>query len=294
MCQPMQPPAFTHIPADALAAQSPVALTVLPDLPAFNQHFAAAIADEIAANQASGQPTRLILPVGPVGYFAVLAQLCNARGINWHTVHAFFMDEYCDWQGRRIAVDHPLSFEGFARRTLFAQLQPALALPEAQLHFPDPRHIDRISEEIARVGGIDTCYGGIGIHGHIAFNEPPISRWFTMTPAEFKASQTRIVQLAPETVVMNGSRAASGNFAALPPMAVTLGMADILAAKRIRLYCQGGVWQRMVLRLALFGSPDMADGEDVNWPVTLLRTHPDLAVVATLDTAQPPLPQMMA
>ncbi len=289
-----QLPAFTQIAAAVLAAQSPVALTVLPDLPAFNQHFAAAIADEIAANQASGQPTRLILPVGPVGYFAVLAQRCNERRISWQNVHAFFMDEYCDWQGRRIDVDHPLSFEGFARRTLFAKLHPDLALPETQLHFPDPRHIDRISEAMARVGGIDTCYGGMGIHGHIAFNEPPISRWFTVTPAEFKASKTRLVQLAPETVVMNASRAASGNFAALPPMAVTLGMADILAAKRIRLYCQGGVWQRMVLRIALFGSPDTPDGEDVNWPVTLLRHHPDLAVVATLDTAQPPLPQMMA
>ncbi len=290
----MQLPDFTQIPAVALADQSPIALSVLPDLAAFNRHFAEAIAGEIAVNQAIGQPTRLILPVGPVGYFALLAQLCNEREISWHKVHAFFMDEYCDWQGRRIEADHPLSFAGFARRTLFAKLHAALALPETQLHFPDPLHIDHMSAEIARVGGIDTCYGGIGIHGHIAFNEPPISRWFTLTPAEFKASKTRLVQLAPETMVMNASRAASGNFAALPPMAVTLGMADILGAKRIRLYCQGGVWQRMVLRMALFGSPDTADGEHVAWPVTLLRNHPDLAVIATLDTAQPPLPQMMA
>ncbi|MCB0126344.1 MAG: hypothetical protein KDE58_29000, partial [Caldilineaceae bacterium] len=130
--------------------------------------------------------------------------------------------------------------------------------------------------------------------GHIAFNEPPISRWFTVTPAEFKASQTRLVQLAPETMVMNASRAASGYFAALPPMAVTLGMADILGARRIRLYCQGGVWQRTVLRLALFGSPDHSDGEDVNYPVTLLRGHKDLAVVTTVETALPPIPKMAA
>lgn len=290
----MELPAHYQIPAALLAAHSPVALTVLPDLPTLNQHFAEAVANEIAANQRAGQPTRLILPVGPVGYFAPLAQRCNEAGISWQGVHVFFMDEYCDWQGRPVGVDHPLSFAGFARRMLFARLNPALALPEAQLHFPDPLHIDRISEEIARVGGIDTCYGGIGIHGHIAFNEPPISRWFTLTPAEFKASKTRLVQLAPETVVMNASRAAGGNFAALPPMAVTLGMADLLAAKQIRLYCQGGGWQRAVLRMALFGSPDTADGEDVNYPVTLLRSHPDLAIVTTEETAQPPLPQMAA
>lgn len=290
----MQLPAVYQFPAAALAAQSPLPLTILPDLATFTHHFAAAVANEIAANTAADRPTRLILPVGPVGYFAPLAQLCNEAGLSWANVHVFFMDEYCDWQGRAIGVDHPLSFAGFAQRALFDKLATRLALPPDQLHFPDPLHIDRISAEIARVGGIDTCYGGIGIHGHIAFNEPPISRWFTLTPAEFKASKTRLVQLAPETVVMNASRAASGNVAVLPPMAVTLGMADILAANRIRLYCQGGVWQRTVLRIALFGSPDTADGEDVNYPVTLLRSHPDLAFIATEETAHPPLPQMAA
>lgn len=287
------PPAFLA-PAATLAAQSPIGLTILPDVKTLDEHFANAVATEIASNNAHGQPTRLILPVGSVGYLPRLAHLCNEQKVSWAQVHLFFMDEYCDWQGRLVAPAHPLSFVGFARRTLLDQLQPDLALPATQLHFPDPRRLDAVSETIARLGGIDSCYGGIGIHGHIAFNEPPISRWFTVTPAEFKASQTRLVQLAPETVVMNAARGASGNFAALPPMAVTLGMADMLGARRIRLYCQGGVWQRTVLRLALFGSPDHPNGEDVNYPVTLLRSHPDLAIVTTAETAQPPVPHMAA
>ena len=293
-------PAWQTIPAHDLAAQSPVPLTVLPDLDALFLYFARSVADEMAANNQSGRPTCLILPVGPVGQFPLLAAICNAEAIAWANVHVFFMDEYCDWQGRRIASEHPLSFAGFAQRALFDRLQPALALPAAQLHFPDPRHIDRISAEIEALGGIDTCYGGVGIHGHIAFNEPPISRWYKVTAAEFKASQTRLVQLAPETVVMNAARAAAGNLAALPPMAVTLGMADILAARRIRLYCQGGVWQRTVLRMALFGSPhaptNTADhaGEDVDYPVTLLRHHADFAIITDENTAQPPLLQMAA
>lgn len=292
----MKLPHFYEIPAAELPTSSPIPLTILPDLGALNQHFARAVANEIVANNTADRPTRLILPVGPVGYFPLLAQLCAQKQITWRNVHAFFMDEYCDWQGRLIGADHPLSFRGFAQRTLFDQLPPELAIPPAQLHFPNPTHIDRISAEIEAVGGIDSCYGGIGIHGHIAFNEPPISRWFTLTAADFKQSQTRLVQLAPETVVMNASRAASGNFAALPPMAVTLGMADILAARRIRLYCQGGLWQRTVLRIALFGSPDARDasGEDVNYPVTLLRTHPDFAIITEQETAQPPLPKMAA
>lgn len=282
------------LPAEELAARSPLPVTVLADRDALHAHFARAVAGEIAANNAVSRPTRLILPVGPVGYFAPLAEICNRERIGWQRVHAFFMDEYCDWQGRRVAEDHPLSFAGFARRTLFAALDPALVLPPSQLHFPDPLHINRISQAIEEAGGIDTCYGGVGVHGHVAFNEPPISRWFRLTPAEFKAGLTRLVALAPETVVMNATRAAGGNFAALPPMAVTLGLADILAARRIRLYCQGGVWQRAVLRLALFGSPYTAGGEDVDVPVTLLRGHRDIAFVTDVETAQPPLPAMAA
>jgi glucosamine-6-phosphate deaminase len=287
-------PTTHQITTTELEAQSPIPLTILPDLPSLFDHFAHAVAAEIATGQRTGRPTRLILPVGPIGHYPLLADLCNRGGISWREVHLFFMDEYCDWQGRRVSPDHPLSFAGFVQRTLLDQLRPELAPPVAQVHFPDPSHIDHVSAEIERLGGIDTCYGGVGIHGHIAFNEPPISRWYKVSAAEFKASQTRLVTLAPETVVMNASRAASGNFAALPPMAVTLGMADILAARRIRLYCQGGVWQRTALRMALFGSPDSADGEDVDYPVTLLRGHPDLAVVTDMNTAEPPIPQMAA
>ena len=284
----MNLPDFFTIPAEDLAAASPIPVTVLPDLDALFTHFARASVDEIAENNRAGRPTRLILPVGPVGQFPILARLSNEEGVSWRNVHTFNMDEYCDWQGRAIPVDHPLSFEGFIRRTLFEQLRPELRIPNSQIHFPDPLNLDRISAEIVAVGGIDTCYGGVGIHGHIAFNEPPISRWYTVSAEEFKQSLTRIVFLEPETIVMNGSRAAAGNFAVTPPLAVTLGMKDILAARRIRLYCQGGVWQRTALRMALFGA------EDVAYPVTLLREHPDFAIITDENTAQPAVSTMAA
>jgi glucosamine-6-phosphate deaminase len=89
-------------------------------------------------------------------------------------------------------------------------------------------------------------------------------------------------------VVLNSIYATGGNPAAMPPMAVTLGMADILASRRIRLYCSGGRWQRMVLRIAL-----IAD-EDVEYPVTLLQGHPDYAIISDQETAQPPMRQEAA
>lgn len=285
----MNLPSFFNFAASELAAQSPLPVAVLPDGDALHAHFARALADEIAANNAAGRPTRLIMPVGPILQYPLLAEICNREGIGWRDCHLFFMDEYCDWQGRLVDASHPLSFRGAAQRLLFDNLDPALRPPDDQVIFPDPRALDLPARRMAEIGGIDTCYGGIGIHGHIAFNEPPISRWYTVSNQEFLASSTRLLQLSEETIVMNASRGAGGYFPALPPMAVTLGMAEIAAARRIRLYCQGGTWQRAILRIALFGAPDLAGEGDVSYPVTLLRDHVDIAFVTTLETAQLPV-----
>jgi glucosamine-6-phosphate deaminase len=277
-------PPYLLIPINELNHTSKVSVKVLPDLSTLFFHFARSIADEIKTNNAIGKPTRLILPVGPVAQYPVLVDITNREHISWKNVHTFNMDEYCDWQGRAVPVDHPLSFEGHMRTALFDRLDPDLRIPPNQIHFPDPLNLDAISRAILEVGGIDTCYGGIGFHGHVAFNEPPISRWYKVTPEEFRNSKTRILQLAPETVVMNCSRAAGGNTAALPPMAVTLGMKDIWESHKIRLYCQGGSWQRTIFRVALFENPD------VDYPVTLLQGHPAYEIIADQETARPPIP----
>jgi glucosamine-6-phosphate deaminase len=276
------------IPANELVHASKVRLEIVPDLESLYSHFARSIANEVKANNATGDPTRLILPVGPVGQYPLLVQICNQEGINWKNVHTFNMDDYLDWQGRPLPLEHPLSFEGYMRRDVFDKLDLELRIPEEQIHFPDPLNLDRISRQIEEVDGIDTCYGGIGIHGHVAFNEPPISRYFKLTPDNFRASLTRIVPLAPETIVMNSIRATGGNPSALPPMAITLGMKDILASRRIRLYCQGGTWQRTILRIALLGD------EDVDYPVTLAQEHPDYAIITDENTAQAPVSSIAA
>lgn len=274
---------YLHLPSDELPGRSKVAMEILPDLESLYEYFARQIADEIIENNRADRKTRLILPVGPVGQYPVLASICNQEGISWKNVFTFNMDEYCDWQGRAVPVDHPLSFCGFMQREFFERLDPHLRIPQDQVYFPDPMDLDAIGERIMQLGGIDTCYGGIGYHGHVAFNEPPISRWYKLTPEEFRNSLTRIVPLAPETIVMNSVRAAGGNPAALPPMAVTLGMGDIYSSRRIRLYCQGGMWQRTVLRIAALGDVD------VDYPVTLLQGHTDYAIITTEDTAQLPI-----
>lgn len=278
----MNNPDYLTISTQELQQRAGGRLVVVPTLDDLMTHFARSIMDEIRANNAAGHPTRLIIPVGPVGQYPLLVRWCNQEGLSWRNVHAFAMDEYLDWQGRPLPPDHPLSFGRFLKQDVFAHFDAAIRIPDEQLHLPDPLNLDAGSRAMAAIGGIDTCYGGIGYHGHIAFNEPAISRWYTISPQEFKASLTRIITLAPETVVMNSIRATGGNPAALPPMAVTLGMKDILGARRIRLYCQGGMWQRTVLRTALLGPVSVA------WPASFIQEHADAVIITDENTATPP------
>ena len=224
---------------------------------------------------------RLILPVGPVAQYPKLAAICNREGISWENVYTFNMDEFLDWQGRPIPVHHPLSFEGFMRRTLFAALDPKLRIPDNHAFFPNPFRIDEVSETIARIGGIDFCYGGIGYHGHVAFNEPPISRWWTVSTAELRASVTRVVMLGDDSIVVQSIHCSGGDSTAIPPMAVTLGMRDILASRKIRLYCAAGERHRAIFRITVAGE------ESVYYPSTLVQGHPDAEVITEEATAQP-------
>lgn len=266
---------------EELEKRSKVPFRLLASREAMMDDFARSIADEIRARNARNEPTRLILPVGPVAQYPKLAAICNREGISWENVYTFNMDEFLDWQGRPIPVDHPLSFEGFMRRTLFAALDPKLRIPDKQAFFPNPFRIDEISNAIARVGGIDCCYGGIGYHGHVAFNEPPISRWWTVSAAELRASLTRVVMLGDDSIVVQSIHCSGGDSTAIPPMAVTLGMADILASRRIRLYCSAGERHRAIFRVTVAGE------ESVFYPSTLVQGHPDAEVITDEATAEP-------
>lgn len=270
------------IPVKDLKKKSKVGVEILPDKKSLYEHFARSIADEIKESNKKGKPTRLILPVGPVEQYPILAEITNREKISWKNVHTFNMDEYLDWQGRPVPLDHPFSFEGHMRRNLFNKIDTELRIPEENIHFPSPFHIDEISEAIASVGGIDTCYGGIGYHGHIAFNEPPYSRWYEISKEEFRNSLTRVLPIAPDTVVINSIRGSGGNPTIIPPMAVTIGMKDILSSGRIRLYCDGGDWQKTIFRIALMGEVT------VKYPVTFVQEHPDCVIYADRYTAEPP------
>lgn len=277
-------PELMSLPVDDLRARARIRFRLLPSIPEVLADFAHSLAAEIRNRNALGEPTRLILPVGPVAQYPILVDICNRERISWRNVHVFQMDEWLDWQARPIGADHPLSFEGFMRRELFAKLDPDLRIPGGQYHVPDAFRPDEISEQLARVGGADVCYGGIGYHGHVAFNDPPISRWYRISVEQMRNSLTRVVALGDDSILVQSIGCAGGNPEAIPPMAVTLGMRDILAARKIRLYCAGGERHRAVFRRAVAGPVE------VEYPVTLIQDHRDAEVVTDEATARSIVP----
>ena len=106
-----------------MRTQARIGIHLEPDIPRLLDHFARSIADEIRAREV----TRFILPVGPMGQYPRLAEITNRERISWRNVHVFQMDEFLDWQGRPIPLDHPLSFEGAMRR-FFASIDPELRI----------------------------------------------------------------------------------------------------------------------------------------------------------------------
>jgi len=251
-------------------------LIIVEDIDTLHQHFANRIAEEISRNNEAGKPTKLILPVGPTGQYPLLKDIINQKGISLKNCHFFFMDEYCGSEGKAIPGEHPLSFKEEMDRLFFSHLDKQLSPPSQQVIFPDHLNIAKLADKINEVGGIDTCYGGIGIHGHLAFNEPEEG---------VKNSNPRLVTLNDFTITINAIRSnVGGNLEGFPHQAFTLGMRQILAAKKICLYCRNGSpydWANTILRLALFGEP----GDD--YPVTYLRDC-DYLIVTDKETAASP------
>ena len=265
-----------------LKAASQYPLTVLPSTQDLYELLARQMADEIKENNAKGQPTRWILPVGPKSQYPILAKICNDENISWKDVHAFHMDEWLDWQGRPVPDTHPFSFVGFCQRYLYDILEPELCPPKEQIVVPSIYDIDGFSKRIQEVGGIDTCFAGFGHRGHMAFNEPPSTRWHKISADEMANSKTRVIKLLEDTLVALSQRMTGGQTQEIPPQALTVGMKDILSARKLHLLTDGGAWKQYILRVVL-----LTTGRDSDLPVTLCHGHPNIEVTVDASSAAP-------
>ncbi|MBA7586839.1 Glucosamine-6-phosphate deaminase [subsurface metagenome] len=257
------------MPAKEIKNWSNVEVEIVKDTDILYRKMARSIANTIVENNKKNQNTKLILPVGPTPQYPILADILNREKINLKNLWIFFMDEYLDWESRIVPKSHPMSFAGYMDKNLFDLLDSSLGLNPEQVVWPNPYDLDYNDSKIEELGGIDICYGGIGYHGHVAFNEPYDTYYRRMTIEKFLNSRTRIIDLNSDTFVINSLCGIGGNCYELPPKAVTIGMKSIMGAKRIELYCDGGDlnWQLATFRIACMHPPTL------DRPVTLLQLH---------------------
>lgn len=272
-------PAYLNISAGELGKGQPVKVRVAGDMASVAQNFAETIIEEILRAQAAGRPGTFILPVGPVDQFPIVAGMINEKRISCRDVVFINMDEYLDENDQWVPEEHPLSFRGYMKRAFYDMLEPELAPRMENRVFPDPRNTVTVQKLIDARGGVDVCFGGIGINGHVAFNEPP-EPGEKISVDEFAALPTRVLSLTRETRTIN-SVTVGGEIAVVPRRAVTVGMKEILASRRLRFYCNRP-WQSSVVRRVLHGPPT------AECPASLFRRHPDAMItMADYVAAQP-------
>lgn len=188
-------------------------------------------------------------------YRALVATLAaDPRGAGAH-VTTVNLDEY--WP---LAPDHPGSFRAFMERMLLGPLKPYWAA----VHFLDGAASDPVAECRRYDALLDRVPRavqllGIGVNGHIGFNEPG-------TPF---TGRTRLVSLTHTTRRRNQDLFPGP----LPAQALTMGIRDIMAAETIVLVAFGAA-KRAALTRALTGpvTPEC--------PASVLQTHPAVTVIA--------------
>lgn len=266
---------YYTIDSSRLGQNTRIPINKLGDSAMVFQAMAADMVQSIETNNQNGKTTLCIVPVGPVGQYPYFVDMVNAKKVDLKRVWFINMDEYLNDDGSYIDTSHRLSFRGFMEHRVYANIDPKLIMSAEQRIFPDPQDIGNVQRIIDKVGCIDVCYGGIGITGHVAFNEPePVS------VDEFATRPSRVLDISPETRTINAVGDLNGAIFAMPKRCVTIGMKEILQAKRIRLYCFRD-WHRAVVRHAAYGEVSAL------FPVTLLQHHPDTLITITDNVAQP-------
>lgn len=221
-----------------------------------------------------------IMPVGPTQPYRLMAEKINYRQISLKNVRFFFMDEYVDDEkDRLIPKSNPLSFRGQIGPLLFDRIRPDLLMPKSQIIFPTPENVKDLPKMIKDAGGIEVCYGGIGIHGHVAFNEPG--------PGVAK-SNPRILDINDFTRTIDATRhpGVGGNLENFPRRAITMGMKQCIEARKILVMTRNETpflnWANTIIRIAALGKP----GDD--YPVTHMRHHKNLRIVTDRNTLKKP------
>ena len=193
----------------------------------------------------------------PLGTYKQLIEWYNKGDIDFSGVTSVNLDEYVGLDG-----DNDQSYRYFMNKNFFEHINIDLG----NTFVPNGCAVDlagegkRYDEHISELGGIDLQLLGIGLDGHIGFNEPD----------KYFVKSTHVVDLHESTIKANSRFFA--NIDDVPKKAITMGMVSIMQAKKILLIASGKA-KRDILEKAFYGpiTPEI--------PASILQLHPDITVI---------------
>ena len=198
----------------------------------------------------------------PLGLYSELASLCAAGSLSFASCSSFNLDEYIGLDGT-----HEQSYRYFMNENLFKHIDINLdrTFVPAGLECSEAKAAE-YDKAIDAAGGIALQLLGIGVNGHIGFNEPGTSF----------GSRTHIVELTESTRRANARFFASMD--EVPTHAVTMGIRTVMNARSIILMATGS-------------SKADATARAINGPVTeevpasVLQLHPDVEIYLDYEAA---------
>ncbi len=242
------------------------------------------VLEVIEENNKKGEPTLMVVPYGPLGPYSRLVYLVNKYRVSLKNCCFINMDEYLKSATEYIDEDSPLSFRGGMKRIFYSRIDEELnVLPENRI-FPKPGEEHIVMDKIKEYGKLDMAWGGVGINGHFAFNEPP-EPGENVTPAEFLERPTRVLKISRETKTINAFMNCGGDLNGIPEYCITVGMKEMFMARKVRM-CMPRDWNAGALRKILHG------GVTASVPCSLFQNHKDAKLYAAEVALASPIPEI--
>ncbi len=193
----------------------------------------------------------------PVGTYKELIKANQNGELDFSRVTSVNLDEYVG-----LDISNDQSYRYFMNDNLFNHININMEKTYVPNGCADDLATEGAAydERIKNLGGIDLQLLGIGLDGHIGFNEP--DSCFT--------AATHEVTLDDSTIKANARFFESE--ADVPRSAITMGMLSIMQAKKILLVANGAN-KKEILEKAFFGpiTPEV--------PASILQLHPDVTVI---------------
>ena len=236
-------------------------ITLVDNYRELSENAAAIVADEV--NRRQDPVLGLATGSTPEGMYAQLVKKFQEKKVDFSNSVTFNLDEYAC-----LSPEHPQSYHYYMYRNFFdhINIKPRnINIPYCEDHdIADAcREYDR---KIIEAGGIDLQILGIGINGHIGFNEP----------GECLYTGTYLVDLTEETIDANSRFFNSRED--VPQQAITMGVGSIMHAEKILLMACGKNKARAV-QLMCCGKVT------TKLPASLLQLHRSITLLADREAA---------